>query len=225
MKKSLSVPAITAVLVTVLSLSQASLIISPQYDQDKDRLHNPDYTCWMASASNMLAAAGYAGGNVQTIYDRMTAFFGWKISGLQYQALNWYLSVYPEAGNPYTIVNEYWDNSHVNPDFIFQELEAGYFVGITFWYGAERGHSLTVWGDNEDTVRNGYFSDSDKDTGGNFTWYTWANHGNNDWFLDNYFATPVADVDYVATLCHVPEPASVFLMLCGIGLLKSKNIK
>jgi hypothetical protein len=177
----------------------------------------------MASASNMLAAAGYEGGNVQAIYDRMTAHYGWGTGGLQHQALSWYISTFPEPSNPYKLVSSYWGNTYANPDFILQELERCQYVGIGFWWGGSLGHAITVWGDNEATPRQGYFSDSDRDDGGDYTWYTWADHGGGDWFLDNYFATPIADVDYVATLC-IPEPATICLLaLGGLALFRRRR--
>ncbi|MBN1787478.1 MAG: hypothetical protein JW806_03700 [Sedimentisphaerales bacterium] len=220
---------ILAVLMTVfistLNSAQAALII-PQ-DQDKDGLHNPDYTCWMASASNLLAAAGYADGEVKTIYDRMTDMFGWDIAALPHLAVQAYLSEYPEADNLYTIVDEYWGNTYANPEFVNQQLAEDKLVSVTFWYGQSIGHSITAWENEEAGPLQGYFSDSDKDDGGDFTLYTWVDNGYGDWSLD-YPGIAGADVNHIVTLSAidiVPEPATLTILMIGslIFLRKNKN--
>ncbi|MBN1787477.1 MAG: hypothetical protein JW806_03695 [Sedimentisphaerales bacterium] len=221
MRKSLFILVLTAIFITTPGLNEAALFI-PQ-DQDKDGMHNPDHSCWLASASNMLAAAGYADGNVQTIYDRMTSFFGWEEPGLQKLALDWYIDQYPEPANAYTVVEEHWGNDQANPDFISQRLAADQLVSIMFWYGQEIGHSLTIWDNQSAVIPQGYFSDSDKDNGSDFTWYTWIDDGTGDWKLD-YPGVTDADVNYVVTL-GIPEPATICMLTASSLIIVRKRNK
>ena len=237
MKKTLFVLGVGLIFVTALGLSpaEAGFITAPLYDQDKAGVPPAptipgDNSCWKASASNMLAAAGYAGGNVQTIYDRMNVQWLLTVPGWQHDALNWYLSAYPEPGNPYTIVNSYTLDAYANPDFILGELQGGSYVSIAFWWEpvdpgmvadlevGGLGHAITVWGDEELIPRRGYFSDSDKDDGDDYTYYTWSVDGSGDWFLD-YSGRP--DVQYVATLSSsvIPAPGAILLGSIGLGFV------
>lgn len=208
------------------SPANSEYIKSPLYDQDKASFTNPnDLSCGLASAANMLAAAGYASGDSQTIYDRMIAHYGLNNPQFQDDALDWYIDNYGEAGNPYTVISYYIDDAHLNPDFFLQELMRCQYVGIAIeWNGdathSEGAHALTLWGDNEvdDPNHYGYFSDSDRDDGDNYTWYRWIDLGGGDWGLDDYYDWTDVDIYYAATLCsQVPEPCS--MLLIGSGLL------
>lgn len=133
-----------------------------------------DNSCWLATASNMLAGAGYGTGtNLQTraeaIYGQMVAHYGKQCGGWTDAALSWWLSSANNtwAANPYTVVTVYgnksprypWANAQGAQD-IGNELRACNFVGLSISWptnavgpgGAQvigsGGHAITAWGDN-----------------------------------------------------------------------------
>jgi len=164
------------VLVSLPSLASADwLKMDPPADVDKDGVTSPDNTCWMATAANMLAAAGYGNGvtlqaRADDIYaDLVTwqtsaanptgkAFGGWADT-----AVTWWLGSANNtwAANPYNVVTVYgnktkvpWANAN-GARFIGNELRDCQSMGLSIsWprttasgspYG---GHAITGWGDN-----------------------------------------------------------------------------
>jgi hypothetical protein len=188
-----------------------------------------DPSCWLASAANMLGAAGY--GDPNQIYGALTGHFGTATPGLQGDALNWYISLHP--GFDYRVVTEYgrtslWD-SHWTPMFIAEQLRICQFVGIGIWptmTGASDGHALTVWGDDGNPAAPAYalVTDSDRDLGGlDVNLYIWTLYANAlgpglDLYAIDYYPAP-GYLEYVVTLCPIPEPSAIGLAGVGFAML------
>jgi len=169
------------VLVTVIPVPEEPYMkMNPPADVDKDGVANPpivnDLSCWMATAANMLAAAGYGiGGSLEVraedIYGDLVT---WQTSasnptgvadgGWADTALSWWLSSGNNiwTGNPYTVVTVYGNKSPKYPwantngaRFIGNELRRCQFVGLSIswptdaagWIGSG-GHAITAWGDH-----------------------------------------------------------------------------
>jgi hypothetical protein len=163
-----------------------------------------DNSCYLATASNLLAGAGYGtGNNVQSraeeIYNEMVAQFGKECGGWTDLALSWWLNSANNtwSNNPYTVVTVYgnkspkypWSNSN-GAQFIGNELRRCQFVGLSLsWPTAgtsigSGGHAITCWGDhsgkntltyNPSRVR---VTDSDSDNGGDVQSYTYDSYTN-----------------------------------------------
>jgi hypothetical protein len=163
-----------------------------------------DNSCWLATASNMLAAAGYGTGtNVQQraeeIYDEMVANYDKQCGGWTDAALSWWLSSTNNTWttNPYSVVTVYgnktprypWANSN-GARFIGNELRRCQFVGLSIsWptWGTSigsGGHAITAWGDHSgdgtlsDNPSRVRVTDSDTDTGGDVQSYSYDNYTN-----------------------------------------------
>ena len=153
--------------------------MNPPADVDKRPPAPPppdvDNTCWMTTAANMLAGAGYGNGTtLQTravdIYNDLVTWqtdaanpTGKADGGWTDPALSWWLSSANNiwAGNPCTIVTVYgnknpkysWANS-TGAQFIGNELRRCQFVGLSIsWPTAgasigSGGHTITGWGDH-----------------------------------------------------------------------------
>jgi hypothetical protein len=186
-------------LALLLSASCTYMKMNPPPDADKTFTAGNN-SCYLATASNMLAGAGYGNGTtVQAratgIYNQMIMQFGTGPSGWTDVALTWWLSstnnVWPT--NPYTLVTVYGNKSPKNPwsdvngaRFIGNSLRGTDFVGLSIsWPVAgstigSGGHAITAWGDtsgrsasisaNPTTVR---LTDSDNETGGDVQQYTY----------------------------------------------------
>ncbi len=146
--------------------------MDPPADSDKP-LPVPagDGSCWLHTAANMLAGAGYGTGTtledrVNDIWNDMDAHYqqpngdfngGWIDSALQ-----WWLGSANNTwtNNPYTVVTVYGNKSPKNPWAnangamdIGNELRACNFVGLSISWpvaGAtvgNGGHAITAWGD------------------------------------------------------------------------------
>jgi hypothetical protein len=130
--------------------------MDPPADVDKAGVANPpianDNSCWMATAANMLAAAGYGNGN--TLQDRAEDIYNdliaWQTSnqnptgladgGWIDTALSWWLSSANNTwpNNPYTVVTVYGNKSPKYPwadkngaRFIANELRRCQLVGLS----------------------------------------------------------------------------------------------
>ena len=164
---------------------------------------DPDNSCWMAAASNMLAGAGYGGGgNLQAradnIYANMVAHYGICNGGWTDTAISWWLgSANNPGGNPYTVVTVYgnktktpWANSN-GARFIGNELRRCQMMGLSISWprnathaSAYGGHAIACWGDSGTAATlTGNPSqvivvDSDTDSGGDTQTHTYDNYTN-----------------------------------------------
>ncbi len=193
--------------VLLLFTSCKYMKMDPPPDVDKAGGGGTDNSCWMATASNMLAGAGYGTGtDVQAradeIYSEMVSNYGIANGGWADVALSWWLSSANNtwsATNPYTIVTVYGNKTRVpwvnanGAQFIGNELRRCQFLGLSISWptsgsSGSGGHAITAWGDNmgSGTLSTNPVSvmvtDSDRDTGGDVqTWdyddYTNPNPG------------------------------------------------
>jgi hypothetical protein len=161
-------------------------------------------SCWLATAANMLAGAGYGTGKTvqqraDDIYNDLVANYGTANGGWADTAISWWLSsannIWP--ANPYDVVTVYGNKTKVpwadsnGARFMGNELRRCQFLGVSLsWprtsangspYG---GHAITCWGDssgratltaNPAQVR---FTDSDTDNGGDVQAYTYDGYTN-----------------------------------------------
>lgn len=166
---------IAVVIVSVLMLTSCMFMkLSPPPDADKtpDEVNN---SCYLATASNMLAIAGYGNGTTvqartDDIYGDMVTQFGIANSGWTDAALTWWLGSTHNTWttNPYTIVTVYGNKSPkypwVNPDGaqdIGNELRSCHPVGLSISWPTDAinasgnpvigsgGHAITCVGDGK----------------------------------------------------------------------------
>lgn len=178
--------------------------MNPPADADKPGGVGTDNSCYLATAANMLAGAGYGDGtNLQAraddIYGDLTAQFGIANGGWTDVALSWWLGSANNTwtSNPYTVVTVYGNKSPKNPwantngtQFYANELRDCCFVGLSIsWPVAgsqvgSGGHAITAWGDNlgdESLSLNPMMvavTDSDRDTGGDEQEYDYDDYTN-----------------------------------------------
>ena len=177
------------------------MAMNPPPDSDKPLpVPSGDNSCWMHTAANVLAGAGY--GNGTTVQDRaddifadMDAQYGVASGGWADSAIQWWLASANNTWttNPYTVVTVYgnktkipWANANGAMD-IANELRSGNRVGLSISWptgsGGSGGHAITGWGDNFAsstalTVNPGQIrlTDSDTDTGGDVQAYTYDSY-------------------------------------------------
>lgn len=190
----------------ILSVSCIYMKMKPPADADKPTLAGNN-SCWLATASNMLAGAGYGDGNTiqaraDDIYGELTdpINFGTANGGWADTALTWWLSstynTWPN--NPYTVVTVYgnktrvpWANSNGARD-IGNELRTCNMVGVSISWppdathvNAYGGHAITGWGDHRGNVSSLNanpnrirLTDSDRDDGGDVQNYRYDSYTN-----------------------------------------------
>lgn len=181
--------------------------MDPPPDVDKGPPPPPgDNSCWLATASNMLAGAGYGTGDTvqaraDEIYGEMVAQYGTANTGWTDTALTWWLSsnLNTWPNNPYTVVTVYgnksprypWANSN-GARFFGNELRRCLPVGLSISWPTDEvgaigsgGHAITAWGDpngNTSTLTTNpsgvRLVDSDNETGGDVQAYTYDTYTN-----------------------------------------------
>lgn len=185
------------------SAAAAYMKMDPPPDADKAFLAGNN-SCWLATAANMLAGAGYGvGATVQArannIYANLTAHYGTANGGWADTALTWWLSSAHNTwpANPYDVVTVYgnktktpWANAN-GARFIGNELRRCQMLGLSISWprtsaggSAYGGHAIACWGDSGgNAVLAGnpaqvIVVDSDRDTGGNVQTYTYDVYNN-----------------------------------------------
>ena len=237
----LSVVAQRASAAPYLKIPDPPDVDKPDRDGDGSWPDAGDNSCWLASAANILSAAGYGGAN--SIYGTLVGNFGYAQGGFQGTAINWYLTNHPMTGNPYTVLTEYdrgalWD-PYWNPGFIASELRECEFVGIAIYADISMttggAHALTVWGDDDNSPPTWiWVTDSDRDRGVlDIDSYDWTRHqnargtGKDLYSLDYWGTADTGYLGYVATLSPVPEASTLLLFgsgLAGILGLRGKRL-
>lgn len=203
----------------------------PTYDANKPfPVAANDLSCWIASASNLLAADDWDNSNADDIFTRLKANpafksgTGWR-GGFQDQALAYALSatgpfafdpgydpqervdVYNSwrapwtlADSPRTLIDKLLAET-TGPEDEYASPTADDPVAIAF-HGPGIAHAVTAWG--ERTLANGTIqlgiTDSDDGIAG-VQWYSWIDNG----FTLNYNGRNVI-VDYLAVLREGDEP-------------------
>jgi len=200
---------ILALIVTITFAVQTTLAdwmkMDPPPDVDKSAHgHTGTSTCWLATAANMLAGAGYGDGKTvqeraDDIYKELVAHYGTG-SGWTDTAISWWLGSSNNkwsGSNPYTVVTVYgnkspkypWANSN-GARFIGNELRRCQFLGLSFSWPTSGssigsgGHAVACWGDSggEATLTSNpsqvIIVDSDRDTGGDVQTYTYDAYTN-----------------------------------------------
>ncbi len=194
--------ACAAILITCASCIWMKM--DPAPDADKVSLTNNN-SCYLATASNMLAGAGYGTGNTvqaraDEIYGEMITEFTIVPGGWTDAALDWWLgstnNTWPN--NPYTVVTVDGNKSPAypwaNPDGprdIGNYLRDCDFIGLSISSPTnapgvigDGGHAITGWGDNGGNATLAFnpsrvrVTDSDRDTGGDVQSYTWDSYTN-----------------------------------------------
>ncbi len=155
--------------------------MNPPPDTDK-AFFNHNNSCYLATAANMLAGAGYGDGTTvqqraEDIYGDLTAHFGTANSGWTDTALSWWLASTNNtwSTNPYTVVTVYGNKSPRYPwanangaEEIANHLRSCNFVGLSISWPTDAvdghgnpiigsgGHAITGWGDRSRLPWKGY---------------------------------------------------------------------
>jgi len=196
---------LVAVLLFPASASADWQKMSPPPDVDKSAHgHVGKRTCWLATAANMLAGAGYGDGKTvqeraDSIYKELVAHFGTD-GGWTDTAISWWLQSDHnkwKGSNPYTVVTVHghkwpkhpWDNPN-GAQFIGNELRRCEMVGLSIsWPTCDAsigkgGHAITAWGDSggEDELTTNparvVVTDSDREAGGDIQSYSYDAYTN-----------------------------------------------
>ncbi len=164
------------VLLALVSTSCTYMKMNPPADADKAFLAGNN-SCYLATAANMLAGAGYGTGTTvqdraDDIYGDLTTQFGTANGGWTDTALTWWLGSANNtwATNPYSVVTVYGNKNPKNPwansdgaQFIGNELRRCHFVGVSISWPTNAagvvgsgGHAITGWGDRSGNLTSDY---------------------------------------------------------------------
>ena len=165
-------------------------------DVNKEFDGNDEWLCWAASASNVLAYAGYGGGDEEFIFNYFKSTFS---NGRNYVrvAIEHWLEVHEEMSlqEAKLQISEYVNPTNYRAEIIFCfEQENGIVIDINDGEGFH--HSLTVWGyfyDEGSDTFSIYFTDSNDQSNylhlkelyrSGDTWYFLNYHGSDKYYID-----------------------------------------
>jgi hypothetical protein len=170
---------LSALALMCLCFSCFYMKMNPPPDINKvDYGHNTEdtKTCWLATAANMLAGAGYGNGNTvqkraDDIYKQLVAentepngniFSGWTDKAIEWWIWDSGHNNWPE--NPYRYVDikgytdiKPWDEPE-GPNIIANLLRDCRFVGISLGWPPKWGHAIAAWGDEIGGIRTPYLN-------------------------------------------------------------------
>lgn len=240
-----------AVFMVVLSISMSCIYMkmNPPSDVNKAFLSGNN-SCYLATASNILAGAGYGTGSTlqaraDSIYSQMVSHFGTANGGWADTAISWWLGSANNTwtNNPYTLVTVYgnktatpWANTN-GPMDIGTYLRSCSFIGISIsWPGGTGGHAITGWGDNGPNNNNALsnnpsqirLTDSDdNDSSGPTHAYTYDSYTNpNPGGANNgngwyiNYSTPHPFIKHIVTLSPIQNAQGVPLIQRVLGTYK-----
>lgn len=225
-------------LLAILTGGCTYMKMSPPPDSDKP-LPVPigDNSCWMHTASNMLAGAGYGTGTTvqaraDAIFKQMNTNYGTLHGGWPDAALQWWLGSANNTSNnnPYTLVSVLgnkvktpWQNANAPRD-MGDSLRICDMLGMCI-YGATLHHAITPWGDNgpnSSTPLTGNpgkvrVVDSDTDNGGDVQVYTYDPYTDpsrgNGWYFN--YTTPHPFLENIVTLSRTRGSGVNSVMVTG----------
>jgi hypothetical protein len=198
--------------------------MNPPPDSDKP-LPVPagDFSCWMHTASNMLAGAGYGTGTTvqaraDAIFAQMKTHYGVANGGWPDAALQWWLASTNNTWttNPYSVVTVLgnkartpWTNMYAPRD-MGDSLRVCNMVGMCI-YSTSLHHAITPWGDNDTSsapiVNNPgqvRVTDSDTDNGGDVQAYNYDPYADptrgNGWYFN--YSNPHPFIENIVTLAR-----------------------
>lgn len=198
---------------------------TPIPDVDKVNPSDPyDSSCWLASASNILAAAGYGSGGAaqqraQGIYSQLTAAYGTLSGGAPDQAISYWLAWHgknPDSSDyqpmlSYTDVTAvYAGLGQADYNFLQNELLRCQYVGVQFENPA---HAVTLVG-WDDTNGTSVWHDSDQTLGPN----------GDDTYMNAFTVSPLNwDLNQMGTGITYLNHANGYVTFCP-GLNKDPDI-
>ena len=224
---SISVMSLVLTCGLISSAVLGDVVLNPPPDVDKPFVSNPslpnDMTCWMATASNMLAGAGYGSGlstqaRADDIYADMVAQWGTGQGGWPDTALTWWLNSTHnnKKTSPYkTVVPQGHKNQTPwlepnGPRIIGNHLRDWEYVGIVIYNGLY--HAITVWGDEDALGRltsnpaQIWVADSDRDVGGDIQHYTYDAYSATGGWRFNYYTPSRTRLSKALRCCVLSTP-------------------
>ena len=168
-----------------LAFVAAPAAANDNYDVYKDGVPDVnkyvvDNSCWLATASNVLGGAGW--GDAYDIYDDLIDEFGTANGGHAHAAAKWWVHNIgldeADEGQGYNPTCSYVNFRLIQRtltagdyDFLLDELNRCQYVSVTWFWGGDLGHCMTLVGGNYACRQSGFntcnsvWHDSDDDIG------------------------------------------------------------